>query len=101
MWNIVVFILKNVNYIDTLILDGELTDKVNDPSSSCESSSSGASTDYSQNRTGHNYKRSTSPAFSLGSQGRSMDTGESSDSSRSTVDYSKQGEGQGSLHYIT
>ena len=87
--------------MDTFILDGEVTDKVNDPSSSSESSSSGASADYSQNRTGHNYKCSTSPVFSLGSQGRSMDTGESSDSSRSTLDYSKQAEGEGSLHYIT
>ena len=79
----------------------EVTDRVNDLSSSSESSSSGASADYSQNRTGHNYQRSTSPAFSLGSQGRSTDTGESSDSSHSTVDYSKKGEGEGTLHYIT
>ena len=47
----------------------------------------------SQNRTGHNYKCSTSPVFSLGFQDRSTDTGESSDSSHSTVDYSKQGSG--------
>ena len=87
--------------MDTFILDGEVTDKVNDPSSSSESSSSGASANYSQNRKGHNYKCSTSPTFSLGSQGRSTDTGESSDSSHSTVDYSKQGEGENSLNYIT
>ena len=75
--------------------------KVNDPSSSSESSSSVALADYSQHRTGRNYKHSTSPTFSLGSEGRSMDRGESSDSSHSTVDYSKEGEGEGSLHYIT
>ena len=51
--------------MDTFILDGEVTDKVNDPSSSSESSSSGASADCSQNRTGHNYKCSTSPASVL------------------------------------
>ena len=87
--------------MDTFILDREVTDKVNDPSSSSESSSSGASADYSQNRTGCKYQCSTSPVFSLGSQGRSTDTGESSDSSHCTVDYSKKGEGEGTLHYIT
>ena len=83
-----------------MILDGEVTDKVNDPSSSSESSSSGESAEYSQKTTGRIYKRSTSPAFSLGSQGRSTDTGDSSDSSHSTVDYSNNGEGEGTLHYI-